>query len=217
MGTPTQYSVLIEGNIASGKTTFIKILEQELGGKAKIFTEPLEEWTNFCGENMLKKMYEDPKANSFLFQTFVQYTMSKIQFEQAPNQIKVTERSLLSERYIFVEAIRILNHISQIEYEVLSAWYNLISAKIPPVDEIIYLKTSPLIAYGRLRGRNRTEENNVNLDYLTLLHSLHENWLTNENHGQKPYKLTIVDQDKPLKELEPEFKSIAKRLSSQLK
>jgi thymidylate kinase len=36
----TTYSVLIEGNIASGKTTAIKILERNLKDKVKVFEEP---------------------------------------------------------------------------------------------------------------------------------------------------------------------------------
>ena len=206
------YSVLIEGNIASGKSTIIELLRSKLGDVAQVHCEPLDEWTNFCGENLLQQMYEDPKKNSFLFQTFVQYTMAKIQFEEAPNKIKITERSLLSERFVFIEAIRILKHISPLQYEVLVAWFNLINSKITPANEVIYLRTSPLVALGRLRGRNRVGEESVSKEYLSLLHSLHESWLIDWEQGDLPYKLTIIDQDKPLKELEPEIDGIVERL-----
>ena len=206
------YSVLIEGNIASGKSTIIELLRLKLGEVAQVHCEPLNEWTNFCGENLLQQMYEDPKKNSFLFQTFVQYTMAKIQFEEAPNKIKITERSLLSERFVFIEAIRILKHISPLQYEVLVAWFNLINSKITPANEVIYLRTSPLVALGRLRGRNRVGEESVSKEYLSLLHSLHESWLIDWEQGDLPYKLTIIDQDKPLKELEPEIDGIIERL-----
>ena len=208
------YSVLIEGNIASGKSTIIELLRLKLGEVAQVHCEPLNEWTNFCGENLLQQMYEDPKKNSFLFQTFVQYTMAKIQFEEAPNKIKITERSLLSERFVFIEAIRILKHISPLQYEVLVAWFNLINSKITPANEVIYLRTSPLVALGRLRGRNRVGEESVSKEYLSLLHSLHESWLIDWEQGDLPYKLTIIDQDKPLKELEPEIDGIVERLRS---
>ena len=208
------YSVLIEGNIASGKSTIIELLRLKLGEVAQVHCEPLNEWTNFCGENLLQQMYEDPKKNSFLFQTFVQYTMAKIQFEEAPNKIKITERSLLSERFVFIEAIRILKHISPLQYKVLVAWFNLINSKITPANEVIYLRTSPLVALGRLRGRNRVGEESVSKEYLSLLHSLHESWLIDWEQGDLPYKLTIIDQDKPLKELEPEIDGIVERLRS---
>ena len=217
MAETKSYSVLIEGNIASGKSTVIKMLEKELEGHVKVFFEPLNEWTNFCGENLLQKMYEDPKNNSFMFQTFVQYTMTKIQFEEVTGLIKVTERSLISERRIFIEALRLLNFITPLQYEILNAWFEFLSEKIPKIDEMIYLRTSPLIAFGRLRGRNRSEETEVSKDYLSLLHSLHENWLINKVHGELPFKLTIIDQDKSLRELEPEIKLLAARLESQLK
>jgi deoxyadenosine/deoxycytidine kinase len=206
------YSVLIEGNIASGKSTIIELLKNKLGNVAQIHVEPLHEWTNFCGENLLKKLYENPKENAFIFQTFVQYTMTKIQFEEAPNQVKISERSLLSERFVFIEAIRILKYVTPLQYEILVAWFNLLNSKVPAVDEVIYLRTSPLVALGRLRGRNRAEEETVSKEYLALLHSLHESWLIDWERGDLPFKLTIIDQDRPLKELEPEIEKIAERL-----
>jgi deoxyadenosine/deoxycytidine kinase len=208
----SKYSILIEGNIASGKSTVIKLLEKKLEGQVRTFTEPLDDWTNFCGENLLQKMYEDPQNNSFLFQTFVQYTMAKIQFEETPNLIKIAERSLISERYVFIEAIRVLNFISPLQYEVLNAWYQFLATKIPKVDEVIYLRTTPLIALGRLRGRNRTEEDTVNKEYLELLHTLHENWLVQNRQGPLPFKLTIINQDLPLKEIDVELDKIVERL-----
>ena len=140
--------------------------------------------------------------------------MAKIQFEEAPNKIKITERSLTSERFVFIEAIRILKHITPLQYEVLVAWFNLINSKVTPANEVIYLRTSPLVALGRLRGRNRTGEESVSKEYLALLHSLHESWLIDWEQGDLPFKLTIIDQDKPLKELEPEIDELVQRLKS---
>jgi len=208
----SKYSILIEGNIASGKSTVIKLLEKKLENRAQTFIEPLSEWTNFCGENLLQKMYEDPTTNSFMFQTFVQYTMAKIQFEETPDKIKITERSLMSERYVFIEAIRTLNFISPIQYEILNVWYQFLVNKTPIVNEVIYLQTTPLIALGRLRGRNRTEEDTVSKEYLELLHTLHENWLIKRRQGDLPFKLTIINQDLPLKEIEKELDIIVDRL-----
>lgn len=208
----SKYSILIEGNIASGKSTVIKLLEKKLENRAQTFIEPLSEWTNFCGENLLQKMYEDPTTNSFMFQTFVQYTMAKIQFEETPDKIKITERSLMSERYVFIEAIRTLNFISPIQYEILNVWYQFLVNKTPIVNEVIYLQTTPLIALGRLRGRNRTEEDTVSKEYLELLHTLHENWLIKQRQGDLPFKLTIINQDLPLKEIEKELDIIVDRL-----
>jgi len=208
----SKYSILVEGNIASGKSTVIKLLEKKLEGQVRTFIKPLDEWTKFCLENLLQKMYEDPQNNSFLFHTFVQYTMAKIQYEEAPNLIKMAERSLISERYVLIEAIRALNFISPIQYEVHNAWYQFLVTKIPKVDKVIYLRTTPLIALGRLRGRNRSEEDTVSKEYLELLHTLHENWLVQNCQGPLPFKLTIINQDLPLKEIEGELDKIVERI-----
>ncbi len=41
----------------------------------------------------------------------------------------------------------------------------------------IYLKTDPSICFQRLQKRKRSEESNIPLSYLNLLHAKHEEWL----------------------------------------
>ena len=205
--------VLVEGNIASGKTTFLKKLESKFKDSALITFEPLDQWTNFKGKNMLKELYTDPKRFSFQFQTFVQLTMAKIQTTQTTKPFKFSERSLYSERFVFIEALKILQHISQTEYDILIEWFDYLVQKVPPVDQIIYLRTTPEIAYQRLIKRSRNEENSVQLDYIELIHSLHEQWLIEgKDFFTKNVKvpvLKVVDQDKNLDELESEFEQMA--------
>jgi len=210
----TTYSVLIEGNIASGKTTAIKILERNLKDKVKVFEEPLQTWTNYHGANLLHQMYENPTRTAFTFQTFVQCTMAQIQFEEIKDKIKITERSLLSERFVFIEAIKSLNFIDQSQYHILIDWFNLIESKVPPVNEVIYLRTSPEIAYNRLKLRNRPEEQTVNLEYIQLLFNLYENWLIHQTFGELPFKVTIVDQDKDLESFNREMSTLTNRLEA---
>lgn len=42
---------------------------------------------------------------------------------------------------------------------------------------VVYIATSPAVAYRRLRVRARTEESSVSLAYLMELHRFHEDWL----------------------------------------
>ena len=44
-------------------------------------------------------------------------------------------------------------------------------------DGFIYLRAEPRLCKQRMTQRNRSEEGGVQLPYLEMLHSLHEQWL----------------------------------------
>ena len=70
--------------------------------------------------------------------------------------------------------------LTDIEKAVLAEWHQYLTTNPRldfKVDLIIYLRTSPEIAFSRIQKRQRTEENHISLDYIKTLHHLHENWL----------------------------------------
>ena len=88
------YTVVVEGNIGSGKTTFIKSFEK-YHDQVEVCPEPVDRWRNLQGHNLLQKMYEDPKRWSLLLQTYVQLTMVQEHSKPVKAPIKIMERSLL--------------------------------------------------------------------------------------------------------------------------
>ena len=69
------FTVVVEGNIGSGKTTFLDhFMKNEM---VEVVTEPVEEWRNVGGHNLLQLMYENPSRWSHMFQSYVQLTMTK--------------------------------------------------------------------------------------------------------------------------------------------
>lgn len=60
-----------EGNIGSGKSTFLNRCARRMG----VEVEPIEEWQDFGGINLLKKLYADPVTLRMNFQTYVTLTM----------------------------------------------------------------------------------------------------------------------------------------------
>jgi deoxyadenosine/deoxycytidine kinase len=162
-------------------------------------------------------MYEDPKKYSFHLQSYIQETMFEIQVKNSTFPIKITERSLLSERFVFIQYLKSTNLISELEYNILNKWFELLNTLVPKVDEIIYVKTQPEEVYKQLKLRNRIEEKSVELSYLTELHKLHENWLVNKTLGFHNNSLiTIVEQNFESNNTSQIYNSIVDRLENKL-
>ena len=68
------FTVFIEGNIGSGKTTFLNHF-QKYEDSVCLLTEPVERWRNLNGTNLLNAFYKEPFRWAMPFQTYVTLTM----------------------------------------------------------------------------------------------------------------------------------------------
>ena len=94
VGSRRPYTVIVEGNIGAGKTTFLQpFLKHEK--IVQVCTEPVEKWRNLQGHNLLQKMYQDPKRWSFELQSYIQLTMVQEHMKPCNVPVKMMERSLL--------------------------------------------------------------------------------------------------------------------------
>lgn len=59
--------ISVKGNIGSGKSLFTEYLRQRLSSKAEVITEPVDEWQNCNGINLLDLYYKDPTKYAFQF------------------------------------------------------------------------------------------------------------------------------------------------------
>ena len=66
------FVVSVEGNIGSGKSTMLSYFEKF--GDVELVPEPVGQWCDLNGHNLLAKLYEDPSRWSFQFQSYVQLT-----------------------------------------------------------------------------------------------------------------------------------------------
>lgn len=103
--------VSIEGNIGSGKSTILKIIREHFP-HLSILDEPLSSWEK-VGEqqdvNLLGMYYSDPKRWGFTFQIYALFTRLKKWAEYTnmrSSGIKISERSLLSDRYVFASIMK---------------------------------------------------------------------------------------------------------------
>lgn len=66
------------------------------------------------------------------------------------------------------------------------------------LDLIVYLRTSPEVAYQRMRSRNRAEEDGAPFSYLKLLHESYEDWLLHQKFGDVKVPILVLDADQDL-------------------
>ncbi len=167
----------IEGNIAAGKSTFLKKLETEVSFYCT--PEPVESWQK---TGLLEAFYQDPKRWGYTFQMSACLSRLMTHMEPPPNKtVHFLERSVFSDRYCFALHCREEGLINEMEWTCYKTWHEWVCQHFTlPLRGIVYLRTSPQVCYDRLRKRSRTEESSVPLDYLTQLHQRHEDWLVHK-------------------------------------
>ena len=173
----------IDGNIGSGKSTLLETISNKYKNDPNIIIlkEPLDIWDKVSDENgnMLTHFYADPKQHSFAFQMlalFSRYSMLKKVMSENRNKVIISERTLLTDKYVFAKMLHKQGNISDIHFQVYLQCFNEI-AKDYPVDHIIYVKTDPEICHERIRKRSRIGEETIPLDYLLDCHQHHEEYL----------------------------------------
>jgi len=200
------FTVVVEGNIGSGKTTFLEHFKK-FSDEVEILAEPVDKWRDIKGHNLLQMMYEDPSRWSLTFQTYVQLTMLQNHTMNMSKNVKLMERSIFSAKHCFVENLMKSGKMPLSEYEVLSSWFDflLTSPQVDlGVDLIVYMRTSPEVALTRLMERGRGEEHLIAKKYIDDLHQLHEDWLIHGKHAL-PAPVIVVDADKDLEEMKEVF------------
>ena len=178
-------NIIVEGNIGTGKSTFLTALDTHLGDKVNTIQEPVNEWFKVKDENgvsLFEHFYQDPSQYSFLLQMNIlssRYStlMEHITGQEGVQKVNVFERSIFTDRHVFVESLYDLKHMTSMEYEVFSNMFQTMKPCTNRIDGIIYLKCSPEVSHTRVLQRQRTGEQTITLDYLQTLHDKHEEWL----------------------------------------
>ncbi|ESO85191.1 hypothetical protein LOTGIDRAFT_167978 [Lottia gigantea] len=189
------FSVAVEGNIGSGKTTLLNFFKKYRN--VEVLVEPVEKWKNIKGFNSLDLMYKDATRWSSAFQSYVTLTMlQNHHYHNDEINIRMTERSVYSARYCFIENLYKSKLMPEIDYAMLGEWHDWIKTNAEAqLDIIVYLQAKPETCLTRIAERNRHEELGVPLDYLQTLDSLHNDWLIKKIHGEVPAKVIIINTD----------------------
>lgn len=192
--------ICIEGNIACGKTTCLEYFSKT--SNIEVLTEPISKWRNVQGHNPLGLMYQDPTRWGLTLQTYIQLTMLDRHLSPISAPVRMMERSIYSAKYIFVENLHRSGKMPDVDFAVLSEWFDWITHNIAiPVDLIVYLQTSPETCYERLKERCREEEKVIPIEYLEAIHKLHEDWLINKTIFPLPAPVLVIPADHDLQNM----------------
>jgi len=93
------------------------------------------------------------------------------------------ERSVFSDRHLFVAMLRADQVLSELEVATYAAiWDDWFNDRHPgSMKHVVYLRSSPQKCHERLLKRARPEERNVPLAYLSALHDAHERVLAQDD------------------------------------
>lgn len=144
--------VVIDGNIGSGKTTQLNLLEKK---GFLVFREPIHKWP-------LQEFYENPKEGIFPLHMAILRTLRP----QGPG---VYERSLSSSRWVFWEWARARN--SAPHHETYEYFYE---KNVWWPDLYIFLAKSPEQCHRDIQKRGQTGDEYVSLEYLKELDELYQ-------------------------------------------
>lgn len=179
--------ISIDGNIGSGKSTFMKKLKEKFADNPDVYfvEEPLDQWHKIKtkdGKNLIENYYSDMKRYAYIFQNFAYITRLRILYDAVHNSgasVIVTERSVESDRYLFAKMLYESELMNDLEWQVYLSWYGFLNIN---VDKIIYIKTDVDNCVDRIKKRARDGEDKISKEYLTQLDGKHEEWLSDRKN-----------------------------------
>jgi deoxyguanosine kinase len=193
--------ISIEGNIGSGKSTLVRLLEEKYDNcHIHFLNEPVDEWSKFVdenNENILTKFYKNQEKYSFTFQIMayisrlnkLRMKIDEVKYSNNQNII-ITERSLSTDKYVFAQMLYDDNKMEKVQLDIYNEWFHAFN-KETEIDKIIYIKTEPEVCSKRINERNREGEDSIPLEYLSNCHKYHENMIEIERNNAK--EILVLD------------------------
>ena len=160
----------LEGNIGAGKTTVLKMLAKNFKD-VEFVEEPVKEWQNLGGMNLLDSFYSNPQRWGFSFEFYSMLTKIQALLKAADSDkpIIIIERSILSNK-VFMDLSNELGKLDKMEYCMLMNIYNFYLQNIyPQISGILYLDTPVDECMKRITKRNWGEECGIERSYLEAL------------------------------------------------
>ena len=164
--------LLVAGNIGSGKTSLTERIGERLGYRTA--------YESVSDNPYLSDFYIDMKKWSFHLQVFFLGHRAEQHLELWNDpRSAIIDRSIYEDAYIFARALNHMGNLSEIDYLSYKKVFDLIVKGLPEPDLLVYLKAPVPVLMERIRKRARNMETGISQDYLLLLESFYDDWMTN--------------------------------------
>lgn len=202
----------LDGNIGSGKSTLLAALAAALP-TVECVPEPVAEWMrikNADGKSLLELFYEDHRRWAYTFQNCAVLTRLRglrDVIAATTKDVVITERSVLTDRFVFAEMLRASGDIDAMEFELYMQWFNTFAVTAVPVRGIVYLTTGADVCAERIAHRAREGEH-MSRDYLNALDAQHRGWLgVGLEHGGTDLPILEVADNEPFEQVVTRLKA----------
>lgn len=169
MGSGVQH-IAIAGNMGVGKSTLTRALAARIGADA--FYEDISE------NPYLERFYEDMERWSFHSQfSFLSQAFRQHCEVLASSNICVQDRTIYEHFHVFATSHMEQGLLEPEEFQSLREHFLALTRVVPGPDLLIYLRAGIPTLVDRIRGRDRSIEANVQVEYLQGLEDRYERWI----------------------------------------
>lgn len=165
------YMTVVAGNIGVGKTSLTERIGSRLGWRTG--------YESVADNPYLADFYGDMRVWSFHLQVFFLGHRADQYLEAARNgRSAILDRSIYEDFYIFARALHHMGNLTERDYLAYRRLYELVVKSMPRPNLLVYLKAPADMLMERIRRRARGMESGITLDYLSLLDSFYDEWLS---------------------------------------
>jgi deoxyadenosine/deoxycytidine kinase len=167
----TKRLILVAGNIGAGKTSLTERIGERLGWRTA--------FESVVDNPYLPDFYKDMQAWAFHLQIYFLGHRAEQHLELAADpQSAICDRSIYEDAYIFARALNTLGNLNERDYHAYRRLFELVVRKLPAPDLLIYLRAPVPVLLERIHQRARNIETGITAEYLSLLESYYDEWMS---------------------------------------
>jgi deoxyadenosine/deoxycytidine kinase len=167
----TKKLILVAGNIGSGKTSLTERIGQNLGWRTA--------YESVADNPYLPNFYADMRKWAFHLQVYFLGHRARQHMDLWNDERSaIVDRSIYEDAFIFARALNKMGNLTDLDYQSYLSVFDLVIKSLPAPSLLVYLKCPVPVLMDRIHSRARDMESTISADYLTLLDSFYEDWLS---------------------------------------